>query len=332
MIIDAHQHVWDLSRARYDWLGPDRGPIFRTMTEDEVLPELRRYGIDGVVLVQAADNAEDTAYMLATAAQHPVVVAVVAHVPLEDPATTAAQLEVLAADPLVVGIRNLIHDRPDPDFLVRPEVLDSLGLVAAAGLAFDVVSVLPRHLEHVPVLAARHPDLTLVVDHLSGPPLGQVTVEPWWTLLAWAAEHPNVHAKLSGLYPGPGTTAQTTDSIRPFVRHAVELFGADRLMYGGDWPICVLAGGYGPSGRACSPWSPSWRPRRRVRCSVTPPSAATGSIPSGWRPCPTHRDRCRPRPPAERSRGSRLATHPGSTRTALRAAARRRLPRPAPGV
>lgn len=244
MIIDAHQHVWDLSRARYDWLGPAHGPIFRTVTEDELLPELRRCGVDGVVLVQAADNAEDTALMLATAAEHPEVVAVVGHVPLEDPAATAEQLEVLAADPLVVGIRNLIHDRPDPDFLIRPEVLESLGLVAAAGLAFDVVSVLPRHLEHVPVLARRHPDLTLVVDHLSKPPIGEPDAEPWRTLLARAAEHPRVHAKVSGLYPGADMTAWTTDAIRPFVAHAIQHFGADRLMYGGDWPVSVLAGGY----------------------------------------------------------------------------------------
>ena len=244
MIIDAHQHVWDLERARYDWLGPEHGPIFRTVTEDEVLPELRACGVDGVVLVQAADNAEDTALMLATAASHPEVVGVVAYLPLEDPAATGARLPVLADDPLVVGIRNLIHDRPDPDFLLRPEVRESLGLVAAAGLAFDVVSVLPRHLEHVPVLAAEHPDLRLVIDHLSKPPIGSAVLEPWQTLLARAAEQPNVHAKVSGLYPGSDPTAWSVDTLRPVVAHAAEVFGPERLMYGSDWPVSVLAGGY----------------------------------------------------------------------------------------
>ena len=244
MIIDAHQHVWDLERARYDWLGTDHGPIFRTFTEEEVLPELRACGVDGVVLVQAADNAEDTALMLETAAAHPEVVGVVAYLPLEDPAETAVRLPALADDPLVVGIRNLIHDRPDPDFLIRPEVRESLGLIAAAGLAFDVVSVLPRHLEHVPVLAAEHPHLRLVVDHLSKPPIGSDVLEPWRTLLSRAAEHPNVHAKVSGLYPGSDPKAWSTDTVRPVIAHAVELFGPDRLMYGGDWPVSVLAGGY----------------------------------------------------------------------------------------
>jgi L-fuconolactonase len=244
MIIDAHQHVWDLDRARYDWLSAAHGPIFRTVTEVEVLPELRACGVDGVVLVQAADNAEDTALMLETATSHPEVVAVVAYLPLEDPAETAARLPALADDPLVVGIRNLIHDRPDPDFLLRPEVRQSLGLLAAAGLAFDVVSVLPRHLEHVPVLAAEHPDLRLVIDHLSKPPIGSQVLEPWRTLLARAAEHPNVYAKVSGLYPSHDMTDWSTDTLRPVVAHAVEQFGPDRLMYGGDWPVSVLAGGY----------------------------------------------------------------------------------------
>jgi L-fuconolactonase len=244
VIIDAHQHVWDLRRARYDWLGPEHGPIYRTIAEDEVLPELRACGVDGVVLVQAADNAEDTALMLETAARHLEVVAIVGYLPLEDPAETAARLPDLADDPLVVGVRNLIHDRPDPDFLVRPEVRESLGLLAAAGLAFDVVSVLPRHLEHVPVLAAEHPDLRLVVDHLSKPPIGSDVLEPWRTLLARAAEHPNVYAKVSGLYPGSDPTAWSTDTVRPVVAHAAELFGPERLMYGGDWPVSVLAGGY----------------------------------------------------------------------------------------
>lgn len=244
MIIDAHQHVWDLTQARYDWLGPAMGPINRTITEEEALPRLRRAGVDGVVLVQSADNREDTDYMLATAARFPEVVAVVAYVPLEDPVVVASELAELARNPLVVGIRNLIHDRADPDFLLRPDVNESLALIAKAGLSYDVVSVLPRHLEYVPVLAERHHELRLVVDHLSKPPIGSADREPWWSLIERAAESPNVYAKISGLYPGHDMTDWSTDTIRPYVARALECFGADRLMYGGDWPISVLAGDY----------------------------------------------------------------------------------------
>ncbi len=243
MIIDSHQHVWDLTRARYDWLGPALGPINRTITQEEALPRLRRSGVDGVVLVQSADNREDTDYMLATAAEHPEVLAVVAYVPLDDPAATAAQLAELAELELVVGIRNLIHERADPDFLLRAEVAESLTLIAEAGLTFDVVSVLPRHLEHVPVLVERVPGLRMVIDHLSKPPIGSPEREPWWSLIERAAQSPDVYAKVSGLY-GQAMTDWSTETIRPFVERALECFGADRLMYGGDWPISVLAGDY----------------------------------------------------------------------------------------
>ncbi len=130
MIIDAHQHVWDLDRVRYDWLGPHLPLINKTFTQEDAEVELAAAGIDGVVLVQAADNAEDTDYLLEVAGDHAEVLAVVGYLPLEDPDRTAAGIERFAADPLVVGIRNLIHDREDPDFLIRPEVIESLGLLA----------------------------------------------------------------------------------------------------------------------------------------------------------------------------------------------------------
>jgi len=244
MIIDAHQHIWDLDRARYDWLGPHLPSINKTITQEDARPELLAAGIDGTVLVQAADNAEDTEYMLATARDHAEVVAVVGYVPLEDPRRVEAELDRLAGDPVLVGIRNLIHDREDPDFLIRPEVVTSLGLLADAGLSYDVVSVLPRHLEHVPVLAERYPSLRLIIDHLSKPPIGSDDHEPWAGLIARAAEHPNVYAKVSGLYPGTDPENWSTSSIRPFVEHALEVFGPSRLMYGGDWPVSVTAGGY----------------------------------------------------------------------------------------
>lgn len=244
LVIDAHQHVWDRRRAPYDWLGPELSPVDVTMTQEQVRPELRAAGVGGVVLVQADDHPGDTEVMLETAARHAEVVGVVAHVPLEDPGQVAGELERLALDPVVVGVRALIHIRPDADFLLRPEVAESLDLVAAAGLTFDVVSALPRHLELVPLLAERHPELRLVVDHLSRPPIGSAAVEPWWTLIQRAAGSPHVSAKVSGLYPDADRSAWSTELVRPFVDRALEVFGPARLMYGGDWPISVLAGGY----------------------------------------------------------------------------------------
>ena len=244
-IIDAHQHVWDPSRARYDWLTPGLAPINRTIGFDELRPQLRAAGVDATVLVQSADNDDDTDLMLRTAAANPEIVAIVAYVPLDRPAAAAERLAELRRNRLVVGIRNLIHDIPDPDWLLRPDVDEGLGVLEDAGVTFDLVAVLPRHLEHVVTLSERHPRLKIVIDHLAKPPVGLADWEPWWTLIERAAENPLVYAKVSGLYSATADSAAwTVASVKPFVGRALEVFGADRLMYGGDWPISVLSGGY----------------------------------------------------------------------------------------
>lgn len=244
-VIDAHQHVWDPARAAYDWLGPEMAPIDTAKTFDELAPELRACGIDATILVHSADNADDTALMRETADAHPEIVGIVGYVPLADAEATAATLETWASDPLYVGVRNLIHDLPDPDWLLRPEVDAGLGELEAHGVPFDLVAVLPRHLELVPILSERHPGLKIVIDHLAKPPIGLDETEPWRRLIAAAAENPLVSAKVSGLYSATADSgAWTTEQLRPFFDDALELFGPQRLLYGGDWPISVLSGGY----------------------------------------------------------------------------------------
>jgi len=244
-VIDAHQHVWDPTVAEYDWLGPDMAPIDGVMTFDDVAPELRAAGVDFTIQVQSADNSDDTAVMRASAAKHSEVVGIVGFSPLDDAAATAAILDGWAGDTLMVGVRNLIHNKPDPDWLLRPEVAESLALLEQRGLALDIVAVLPRHLELIPILSERHPRLRMVIDHLAKPPIGLDSVEPWDSLIAAAAANPFVYAKVSGLYSATADIgAWSTESVKPFFERALEIFGPARLMYGGDWPISVLAGGY----------------------------------------------------------------------------------------
>ncbi|MEU9593152.1 amidohydrolase family protein [Streptomyces sp. NPDC048193] len=246
-VIDAHQHVWDPGRAPYDWLGPAMAPIDRAMGFADVRPALDAAGVTATVLVQAADNDADTGHMLETAAAHPRAVGVVAWVPLDDPARARARLAVLRRDPHVVGVRALVHEMSDRDWILRSDVGEGLALLAEAGLAFDYVTSSPEALAHVPLLAERHPALRLVVDHLGKPPVGGGPEDRagWRKLIAAAARHPGVHAKVSGLYSASGPLdSWTTDGVRPFVEDALELFGPGRLMYGGDWPVSLLAGGY----------------------------------------------------------------------------------------
>ncbi|MFJ8794872.1 amidohydrolase family protein [Streptomyces sp. NPDC102462] len=246
-VVDSHLHVWDPGLAAYDWLGPAMSPVDRAMRFRDARPALRRAQVTAAVLVQAADNDADTDLMLATAARNPEVVGVVAWVPLDDPDRARARLTVLRHDPHVVGVRTLLHERSDPEWILGSDAGAGLALLAEAGLTFDYPTSSPAALRHLPELAARHPTLRLVVDHLGKPPVGGGREEraEWHRLIAAAAQHPRVHAKVSGLYSASGALdAWTTDEVRPFVEDALELFGPERLMYGGDWPISVLAGGY----------------------------------------------------------------------------------------
>jgi len=245
-VIDAHQHVWDPARAEYDWLGESLAPINRSITLDELLPEVRAAAVTHVVQVQSADNHEDTDLMRESADAHPdLVAAIVGYARLDRPDELAATLETWRADSRMVGVRNLIHNKPDPDWLLRDDVAAGLRVLEDSGYALDVVSVLPRHLELVPLLSERFPRLRMVIDHLSKPPIGLADREPWWTLIADAAANPLVHAKVSGLYSATADIgAWTTESVRPYLDRALDVFGPARLMYGGDWPISVLAGGY----------------------------------------------------------------------------------------
>ncbi|MEU1301477.1 MULTISPECIES: amidohydrolase family protein [Streptomyces] len=246
-VVDTHLHVWDPGRAAYDWLGPAMSPVDRAMRFRDARPALRTAGVTAAVLVQAADNHADTDLMLATAATNPEVVGVVAWVPLDDPDRARARLALLRRDPHMVGVRTLLHERSDPDWILGPDAGAGLALLAEAGLTFDYSTSSPAALRHLPELAARHPTLRLVVDHLGKPPVGGGREDraEWHRLIAAAAKHPRVHAKVSGLYSASGALdAWTTDEVRPYVEDALELFGPERLMYGGDWPISLLAGGY----------------------------------------------------------------------------------------
>lgn len=242
MIVDAHQHFWNIETGTYSWLTPDLGVLHRTYGPDDLAPELAAAGIDATVLVQAADTYEDTASMLAIADAHDFVAGVVGWVPLTRPEEAAEALD--RRHPKFVGVRHLIHDEPDPDWLGQETVIESLGLLAERGLTFDAVSALPRHLEHVIALAERYPSLRIVIDHLSKPGIKAHEWEPWSSNLAAAAALPNVYAKVSGLVTEADHENWTVEDVRPYVEHAVELFGPDRLMFGSDWPVALLAADY----------------------------------------------------------------------------------------
>jgi L-fuconolactonase len=243
-IIDAHQHFWDISKVSYPWLRPEYSPIYHTFRPEELEPQLRNAGVDGTVLVQSANSFEDTRAMLEQAEHFAWIKAVVGWVPLTEAAIAARAIEVLTVNPKFKGVRHLIHDEPDMDYLIKHEMLEGLKLLADHGLTFDVVSVLPRHLEHVSTIAAQVPHLKIVIDHLAKPLIKDGGWEPWASLLRRASEHPNVYAKISGLNTAADWERWSASDLERYVNHALECFGANRLMFGSDWPVALFAGDY----------------------------------------------------------------------------------------
>jgi len=245
MIVDSHQHFWDLEKVEYSWLVPEYGPIYRTFKPDELAPQLAAAGIDRTVLVQSANSYADTDSMLAHAAERDFIGAVVGWVPLEDAAAAAKKLDdEYLANPLFAGMRHLNHDEADPDWLVRPAVLDGLKVLAERDLVYEAVAVYPLHLGHIPAQAAAVPDLTIVIDHLAKPPIASGDLAAWKVDMKAAAEHPNVHAKVSGLNTAADFETWTAADLEESVGFAIEVFGAGRLMFGSDWPVAILAGDY----------------------------------------------------------------------------------------
>jgi len=243
-VIDSHQHLWDPASGWYDWLANGPEVLQQRFVFADALAALQSLHVIGTVLVQAADRDEDTDAMLVEAARNPLVLGVVGYVSLELADRAADRLAVLQQNSAFVGVRNLIHDQPDPDWLLRDDVAEGLALLEAAGVPFDLVAVLPRHLEHVAYLSERFPNLTVVIDHLAKPPIGTDRRQPWHGLMIRAADNPRVVAKLSGLYPEAGGRPASDDDLRPWVADALELFGPDRLLVGSDWPVAEIEGGY----------------------------------------------------------------------------------------
>ncbi|MEU0880849.1 amidohydrolase family protein [Lentzea sp. NPDC005914] len=241
--IDAHHHLWDLSARPQDWLD-GLEPIRRDFGLADLNAVTGPAGIDATVLVQVLNDLDETAEFLAVAGKSDLIKGVVGWVDLTAP-DVADQLDRLRSGPggdRLVGIRHLVEPEPDPDWLMRPDVLSGLRAVRDAGLVYDVLTR-PHQLPAALVAVRAVPDMVFVLDHLSKPGIAGGVLEPWATHLAALAAEPNVVAKVSGLVTEAGPQ-WTVDDLRPPVDVALEAFGPDRLMAGSDWPVCLLAASY----------------------------------------------------------------------------------------
>jgi L-fuconolactonase len=245
MTVDAHHHFWDPTRASYPWLTPDLAAIHRAFGPDDLAPLLAAAGIGRTVVVQARGSLDETQELLDLAAATPFVAGVVGWIDLTDPAaaTVVAALRAGAGGQRLVGIRHQVHDEPDPEWLLRPDVRRGLEAVAAAGLAFDLL-VRPRELPAAIEIVGALPELRFVIDHLAKPPIRDGALEPWATLMERFGPLENATCKVSGLVTEADWQTWTVDDLAPFVRHALDVFGPARVMFGSDWPVCLLAAPY----------------------------------------------------------------------------------------
>jgi len=243
-VIDAHLHVWDRARSRYQWLDAAPEPLQADHSLDQAFTALEPFGLQRAVLVQADETMAETDYLLDLVAAEDRLAGAVCYLPLQDPATVATQLRELAGRPGFVGVRNLTHDRPDPDWILGAEQRASLSALEAAGVPLDYVAVLPRHLENLVHLAGEHPGLTFVLDHLGKPPVGLAEdYRRWEEQITQVAACPNVVAKVSGIYRADAPAAVSADQLEAVLSTALAAFGSRRLMLGSDWPVCTVSGG-----------------------------------------------------------------------------------------
>lgn len=241
MNIDAHFHCWQLARGDYGWLTPALAPIYRDVTVNDWQDEAAPLGVGGGVLVQAAPTDAETQFLLAQADAHPQVLGVVGWVDLL--ATNApARIEALARHPKLKGLRPMLQDIDDPEWILQAALAPALQTMSDGGLVFDAL-VKSVHLPHILTLAGRYPDLALVIDHAAKPAIAAGEWQPWADGMARLAAETGAMCKLSGLLTEAGP-APAPGAVRRWAHHVLASFGASRVVWGSDWPVLELAGSY----------------------------------------------------------------------------------------
>lgn len=240
-MIDAHCHFWRLDHNDCTWPPPDLAAIHRDFLPDDWAAVARPCRIDAAIAVQSQPSERDTAWLLQLARDDARIAGVVGWVDLVAP-DAPDRIAALAEHPKLRGLRPMLQDLPDDDWILQAAVAPAVDAMIAHRLCFDAL-VRPRHLSHLLRFAGRHPDLPIVIDHAAKPDIARGVMEPWRRQVAALAELPNVFCKLSGLVTEAGDAWQP-DDLRPCVEHVLAAFGPRRMLWGSDWPVVNLASGY----------------------------------------------------------------------------------------
>lgn len=242
MIVDAHFHCWRLARGDYGWLTPALAPIHRDVTIEDWQREARPLGVGAGVLVQAAPTEAETEFLLGEAVHHGAVRGVVGWLNLQARDAPRRVEQLAATQPKLKGLRPMLQDIDDPDWILHPSLAPALDAIATSSLVFDAL-VTPRHLSRVLALCARHPTLRVVIDHGAKPDIAHGRWQPWAEDLARVAKETSAVCKLSGLLTEAGPQP-VRGAARRWAQHLLDCFGPQRVLWGSDWPVLELAASY----------------------------------------------------------------------------------------
>ena len=246
MRIDSHHHVWDLSVRPQTWMkGDELKPISRSILMDELEPELEKAKIDFTVIVQTVPTPDETPEFLDLSLTHPKICAVVGWLDLES-IDIRPQLEKYLSHPgakNLVSIRDIAQDKPDPNWFLRKDVIKNIHRIAEYGLTFDILTK-PPQLAAAVEMVKQSPQNTFVLDHISKPYIAKNEMQPWADQISEIASHENVFVKVSGLFTEANWHNWNHQTFAPYLDQILNTFTPARMMFGSDWPVCLLAATY----------------------------------------------------------------------------------------
>lgn len=243
MRIDSHQHYWSYDPAEYSWIDDNMTKLKKDYQPEALKHELFKVGFDGAIAVQARNNTDENEFLLNLAHKYPdSVLGVVGWMDLCRP-DVYYQIETYSSYEKFVGVRHIVQDEPDDDFMLREDFQNGIAQLSGFGLTYDLV-IFPRHLARAIKLVERFPDQRFVLDHIGKPNIKDRIINPWKEDIEELAWHRNVYCKLSGMVTETDWNNWSAEDFRPYLDIVFRAFGVDRLMIGSDWPVCLLAGRY----------------------------------------------------------------------------------------
>lgn len=242
MTIDAHHHLWKYNDRDYVWMSDKMKALRRDFLMPEFQDVMRETGVTGTVAVQARQTVEETEWLLDLAAHHPSILGVVGWVPLIERGV-ATVLERFARHPRLKAVRHVLHDESDDLYMLRADFNRGVDMLHDFGLAYDIL-IFERHLPQTLQFVDRHPDQVFVMDHIAKPRIREGVLSPWRERMKELARRENVYCKISGMATEADWETWTPDMLRPYFDVVLSTFGPGRLMFGSDWPVLTIAGGY----------------------------------------------------------------------------------------